>query len=132
MSGVSFAEVKRCVRVEQVLALLSWRYVRRNLHQLRGPCPIHKSSTSRSCVFSVNLTRDVWYCHKCKTGGDVIDLYARAKGISTHDAALELCAILNLSRGARVVAEYLRQGTEKRHGVETQPSLPLKRKGYDE
>ena len=35
-----------------------------------GCCPFHKEDTPS---FSVNLANDLWYCHGCQKGGNVIN-----------------------------------------------------------
>jgi hypothetical protein len=40
---------------------------------------------------------DGWFCHKCKRGGDVIDLAAALMRLAPVEAAAELCRSLGLA-----------------------------------
>ena len=57
MPGVDYALVRRSVPMARVLELLAFKPVRRNGKQLRGPCPVHRSSSPQSRSFSVNPPR---------------------------------------------------------------------------
>jgi hypothetical protein len=46
------------------------------LEELRGPCPVHGSSSATSTIFAVSPTKNAWKCHKCEAGGNQLDLAA--------------------------------------------------------
>lgn len=106
---VDFAHLRRqlpMVRVLDQLGLTS---------RLRGPgaqkrcaCPIHRGD-ARGRTFSVNLDENVFQCFdaKCAAKGDVIDLWARVKGLSLRVAALDLVETFALEPAP---------ATEKRNG----------------
>ncbi len=77
--------------VADVLALLSLEPVRPNgsgYAQVR--CPIHGESNPS---LSIHLERGNWRCFACgETGGDALELYRRARGLSFAQAARELGA----------------------------------------
>ncbi|MFM0321102.1 CHC2 zinc finger domain-containing protein [Caballeronia glebae] len=53
-------------------------------------CPIHGERTPS---LSIHLTRGNWRCFACgETGGDALELYRRARGLSFRLAAQELGA----------------------------------------
>jgi DNA primase len=86
---VSFADVKRAVSIEAVLA----RYelldgLTRKGANLVGPCPFCKGRSVR--LFQVNLAKNAWYCFGCKEGGNVLDFVAKREGVSLRAAALTL------------------------------------------
>jgi DNA primase len=86
---VSFAEVKRAVTMEAVLA----RYellegLTRKGANLAGPCLFCKGKSQRQ--FQVNLVKNAWYCFGCKEGGNVLDFVAKREGVSVRAAALKL------------------------------------------
>jgi DNA primase len=78
--------------------------------QKRGPCPIHRGD-GRGRTFSVHLSDNVFHCFdaRCGAKGDVIDLWARVRGLSLRDAALDLVDTFGLEPAPT-------KGTEKRHG----------------
>lgn len=62
--------------------------------QVRGPCPVHRSRSSDSRCFSVNLKRNAYRCFKCGAAGNQLDLYAAVRGLTVFAAAVALCAEL--------------------------------------
>lgn len=54
-------------------------------------CPFHDDKEP-SCW--VDTVRNLWGCHACGTRGDVINLYARLKGLSVTEAIREMGATL--------------------------------------
>lgn len=50
----------------------------------RCPLPNHEDRTPSFCV---NSERDLWFCHGCVRGGDVISLAQRAWGMDRADVA---------------------------------------------
>lgn len=91
---IDFSAVKRLVGLMDALDLIGWRSVSNYGLTLRGPCPIHRSSSTRSR--SLAVTGDEWFCHSCRRGGDVCRFWALLHGMSDYDAALDLCARLRL------------------------------------
>lgn len=89
MAGVDFAVVKAAVPLSEVLRLLGWSPTYKQGKRCRGWCPLHSSDPHGSRIFATN--GDQWYCHKCKTGGDQLELYARVRGLTLYGAAIELC-----------------------------------------
>ena len=57
MPGVDFDVVSREITMQQVLDEIGFRVTHQEGDQLRGPCPVHGSTSKNSRVFSVNLTR---------------------------------------------------------------------------
>ncbi len=72
-----FSRLKRLVAIEQVLehrGLLA--RMRRQTHDLSGPCPIHRGDNPRA--FVVSRCKNLWRCFTgCDTGGDVVELVRR-------------------------------------------------------
>jgi DNA primase len=96
MPAIDFRAVRWRVPPARVLELLGWRAVRRSGDELRGPCPLHRSDLPRSRSFAVNLRKGVFQCFHCGASGNLLDLYAAARGLSVYAAALELCERLGL------------------------------------
>jgi hypothetical protein len=82
MAGVDFVELKRDITLSQVLGMLDINNLKPEGERLRGPCPI--CNTSRSFVVTPGKG---WYCHHCKTGGDIIKLVQLVRGFEGTDAA---------------------------------------------
>jgi DNA primase len=91
MPGVDFDCVRREITMEQVLKLLGFEPVQRSGVQWYGRCPLHESrSGSRRC-FSVNVELGRYYCHGCRSQGNPLELWAAAKKLPVHQAAVDLC-----------------------------------------
>jgi DNA primase len=111
---VPFAEVKRAVSLEAVLA----RYellpgLTRKGMNLAGPCPFCKGSSGRQ--FQVNLVKNAWYCFGCKEGGNILDFVAKKEEVSIRTAALKLDSWFELG----LVAKEKPQAEASAHPAET-------------
>ena len=94
MPGVDFDAVRRAITMQQVLDAIGFQATHRVGDQLRGPCPVHGSTSKTSRVFSVNLGNQRYYCHKCKSHGNQLELYAAVQQTTLYQAAVELCRTL--------------------------------------
>ena len=94
--GIDFAELRRRVGISQVLAHIEWQPVARNGMQLRGACPVHKSTNPRSRSFSVNVQTNAYQCFSCGSKGNQLDLWAELTGLPLHAAARNLCKSLGI------------------------------------
>jgi DNA primase len=59
--------------------------------QLRGPCPVHRSTSPTSRSFSVNLKKNTFRCFKCGAQGNQLDLWTAITKLPIHQAAETLC-----------------------------------------
>ena len=91
MPGIDFNVLRNEIGIDQVLDLLEFQPSSRSGDQLRGPCPVHGSSSDQSRSFSVNLTKGRYYCFKCNSKGNQLELWAAVHRISVYQAALDLC-----------------------------------------
>jgi DNA primase len=91
MPGIRFPEVRALVSMAQVLALLGFVAQEEFGAQVRGPCPVHGSTSPTSRCFSANLKRRIYRCFRCGSAGNHLDLYAAATHQSLLAAALDLC-----------------------------------------
>lgn len=107
---IDFAELRRQVTIGEVLDFFRWEPVARHGPQLRGPCPIHRSTSERSRTFSVNTEKNIFRCFKpaCGAQGNQLDLFAQATGRPFLEAAHELCHRLGITPPST-------PGTEKRN-----------------
>ena len=97
MPSIDFAQLRIQVTMGQVLDLLG--YQPRAIHgdQVRGPCPIHGSTSTTSRIFSANLRRSIFRCFKCQAQGNQLDLWAQVHDLSIYDAAVDLCSKLAIA-----------------------------------
>jgi len=89
-----FIDFNRLRYYVQPYALLRWlnldltRIVGR---EWRGACPFHVDQDDRERCFAVDLRHGRFFCHWCNAYGDMCDLYARMRGGSSYQAAIEIC-----------------------------------------
>jgi len=95
MPGICFHQVRALISLAEVLEVLEFVPVSSWGHQVRGPCPIHKSASKRSRSFSANLQLNAFQCFKCGAIGNQLDLYAAVAGLSVFQAAVALCELLH-------------------------------------
>ena len=76
MPGVDFNVLRAEVSMEEVLNQLGFEPTSRSAGQLHGPCPVHGSTSNKSRSFSVNLEEGRYYCHKCESQGNQLELWA--------------------------------------------------------
>jgi DNA primase len=90
--GVDFHRLRSEVTMEQVLSLLGFVPVRRSAAQWYGRCPLPEcrhGGPARS--FSVNVALGRYHCHRCRSQGNVLELWAAAASLPLHQAAVDLC-----------------------------------------
>ena len=91
MPGVDFDRLRAEISIVQVLDLLAFKPVACSGLQWYGRCPLHASRSKRSRSFSVNLALGRYYCHRCHSHGNQLDLWAAATQLSLYHAAVDLC-----------------------------------------
>ena len=94
MPGVDFNVLRAEVSMIEVLNQLGFQPTSRLGSQLHGPCPVHGSTSGKSRSFSVNLEKGRYYCHKCQSQGNQLELWAAVHKLSFYDAAVDLCRAL--------------------------------------
>ena len=95
MPGVDFRAVRAMISMSDVLELIGYAPSAIPDSVLRGPCPIHRSNSTKSRSFSVNLKQKVFHCFTCGAAGNHLDLYAAITQKQVYDAAVDLCAKLH-------------------------------------
>ena len=96
MPGVDFNRLRRAITMQRVLELLEFERTGRRGEQWYGYCPLHESETKHRRVFSVNIARNCYYCHKCGSRGDQFQLWSEAHQLPLHPATIALCQRLAL------------------------------------
>ena len=94
MPGIDFNQLRNELKMEEVLSVLGFVATRRSGQQLKGPCPVHGSSASSESL-SVNLEEGRYFCHKCKSHGNQLELWAAVHKQTIYQAAQDLCRALN-------------------------------------
>jgi DNA primase len=90
MPLINWRQARREIRLGAVLELLGWRGRERRGEQVRGPCPVHGSSSPRRRSFSAHRGRNIWQCFRCGAAGNALELWARVSGQELYPATLEL------------------------------------------
>jgi hypothetical protein len=90
MPLLDFRQARAEVRLVEVLRLLGWSARTRVGAQVRGACPVHRSSSSTSRVFAAHLERGIWQCFRCGAAGNALDLWAQATGQGIYQAVVDL------------------------------------------
>jgi len=94
MPPIDFAAARAQLRLGDVLALCGFTPSRCHGLQLRGPCPVHRSTRPASRSFAAHLGKGVWHCFACGGGGNALDLWVALTGQPVYAAVLDLCARL--------------------------------------
>lgn len=116
MLNIDFKMLQNEVKLDDVLSLLGHN-PRKVENRLRWIC-VRCSTGPDDNVCAYDFGTRKWYCHRCKCGGDVIDLYAHAKGMRAMQAAHEIVEKLGIApervewTEARIRRE-LRKGVKK-------------------
>jgi DNA primase len=95
MPGIHFAAVRAMIPLADVLKLVGFVPCETSGDQVRGPCPVHRSTAPTSRSFSVNLKRQIYKCFKCGASGNPLDLYAAVTGKGLFEASIALCEQLH-------------------------------------
>ncbi|MCY2980077.1 MAG: CHC2 zinc finger domain-containing protein [Pirellula staleyi] len=96
MAWIDYRELRRRLKVEEVLAWMDWHANERRGDYLRGSCPFCRAKllrTAKSCQgreFAVHRHRKLFHCFRCKQGGNLLDLWSRYYEIDLKTAANEL------------------------------------------
>ena len=95
MPGIDFRTLRAQVSMAQVLDLIGFEPQFSAAAELRGGCPIHRSTSPKSRSFAVHVGRKVYRCFRCGSAGNHLDLYAAVTRQGLYQAALDLCHKLN-------------------------------------
>jgi len=94
MPLIDFRAARAQLRLADVLDLAGFTPTTRHGAQLRGPCPVHRSSRPASRSFAAHLDKGVWHCFRCGAGGNALDLWARVTQQPLYVAVIDLCTRL--------------------------------------
>jgi hypothetical protein len=92
MLGVDFKRIRAVVTMEQVLNLLRFEPLSRSGSQGSGSCPLPACGTGRRRrSFSGNVASGRYGCHRCRSHGNPLELWAAATQQSVDQAAIDRC-----------------------------------------
>jgi DNA primase len=91
MPGIDFGEVRSRISMLQVLKFAGFEASESTGDQVRGPCPIHGSTSPTSRSLSANLRKNTFRCFKCGASGNQLDLWVCVSKLPLHEAAEDLC-----------------------------------------
>ena len=94
MPGIDFDRLRREIPMVEVLNLLRFQPTQQRGDQWHGPCPVHGSTSARSRTFSVNVTLGRYRCHKCRSQGHQLELWAAVLKQQLYPATIRLCHAL--------------------------------------
>ena len=94
MPGIDFQQLRNEITMEEVLEQLGFQPTSRTGSQLHGPCPVHGSTSASSRSLSVNLDTARYYCHKCHSHGNQLELWAAVSRLPLYEAVRDLCRVL--------------------------------------
>jgi hypothetical protein len=85
--GVDFDRVRTEITMEQVLNLLEFQLLNRPGVQWFGSCP-YESGSGRCRSLSVNVAIGRYFCHRCHSHGNQLELWAAAAKLPLHQVAI--------------------------------------------
>lgn len=107
----NIAENRNCQRPPINDVISQYVDLRKIGREFWGLCPFH---TEKTPSFAVNVEKDVFYCHSCGSGGDVIRFIEKIEGIDFKTAVRRLGletyrpspAQLQVKREAKTIASW--------------------------
>ena len=101
MPWIDYADLRRRLKIVDVLAWMNWEALEGNGDSLRGPCPFCDATKSLTAIksikgriFVVNTVRKLFKCFRCHEGGNVLDLWTRYRKTELNTADNELQKLL--------------------------------------
>jgi len=102
---IDYGELKRRIRLVELLASIGWASTEGRGEQLRGPCPLaacstHAESGSKTTArsFSVHARKNVYCCFRCGSRGNVLDFWSSYRQQPLQESASELVGYLESSK----------------------------------
>ena len=94
MPGINFNRLRAETTMQQVLDAVDFIPTRRTGDQWYGACPLHEPASHREHTFSVNIATGRYYCHRCHSHGNPLELWAAFTRQRLHPASIQLCHVL--------------------------------------
>jgi len=110
---VNFKEIKEKIRMEDILEYYGLlEGLKRRKEELIGFCPIHDEKHYNKNSFCVNISKNIWHCFACGTGGNVLDFVAQMERVDIKEAGLLI------QKWFGIVSEEDRELTKEKRKVE--------------
>ena len=110
--GEDVERLKRRMPLLEYLRQHNWTGRPAGRFELVGLCPLHEETQPS---FYVNTRKDVFYCHGCGQGGDLIRFVQLSRGLSFRQSLAcldpEIAPEVDSSRGARAGRRVLSAAT---------------------
>lgn len=94
--SINYCELRKAVRIEEVLSWMPWEANSGVGDQIRGLCPLCAASQAKTPnqnddrTFSVNTRRNIYRCFRCGSSGNALDLWSTYRKLSLYTAAQEI------------------------------------------
>ena len=89
MPYLDLAAIKREISLKMVLDHVGWKCRVGKDGELRGQCPLHKSTNPKSRSFAVK--DDGFFCHGCKANGDQVRFWMLYFSVPFLVAVHQMC-----------------------------------------
>ena len=87
---LDFALLRQRASIKEVLEHVGWQKQSARGAQWRGSCPFHEAADAKSPNFAVNTEKKVYCCHRCRSEGNVLDLWIAICGKPILEAAWDM------------------------------------------
>lgn len=104
---IDYRELKKRIRLSQLLDHIGWKNTEGRGDQLRGPCPLPACRSSTSIgrgsrngeyrAFSIHHSKNVYRCFRCGAAGNALDFWQAYRNATLHAAAIELQQLIPTS-----------------------------------
>ena len=98
---IDYGELKRRIRLAELLSSIGWASTEGRGDQLRGPCPlaacnshVESGSKAKKRSFSVQVGKNVYRCFSCGSRGSVLDFWSSYRQQPLWESAGELARYL--------------------------------------
>ena len=91
---IDYGELKRRIRLRELLESLGWTNNEGRGDQLRGPCPLpacqssgsNKPPPSKERYFSVHVEQNIYHCFRLGSSGSALDFWKEHRCTTLHEA----------------------------------------------
>ena len=103
--SIDYRELRKRIRLEELLQRIGWESTEGRGDQLRGPCPLPGCQARRTNgrgvtearALSIHVTKNLYRCFHCGSAGNALDFWRAYRNTTLHAAARELYEILETS-----------------------------------
>ncbi len=124
---IDYRELKKRIRLSQLLDHIGWKNTEGRGDQLRGPCPLPSCTSSTSTgrdgrrgehrAFSVHDTKNLYRCFRCGATGNALDFWQAYWNTTLHAAATDLQQFLSTSNLTAISSQPENQQHSSSHSA---------------